>query len=344
MGEELRTGELSDIDIETYSVIVAPSENTAIVEKEKESLLGVVDLKALVEDLGRVGSFIRVAYNGVGAAGPEYTEVQIDVQRLGYDTTKLSDKSAITIAKFKSASEMVITEIQSAYGYLLDGLDELAVETMANIKEVAKGMQKAANELHVDFNEQTGKVIVTLESTQRAKKDGYIKINDLKKKRAELEQKQKRANEKAAEAEAKIKEAESKEKEYELKEDESIKQLGNPNLLFTVVNALTTFAGVGPVVNEEDPKAKANAFKEKRIEALKLRNEAQKEKSDRLDEMASFAATLTSLDTGSNMAKIVVDALHQAIGALSSFLSSRCKLLTFGSKWKNIVTLYRKIN
>ena len=54
-----------------------------------DRLLESVDLKALVKDLSRVGGFIRVAYNAVGAAGHEHTETQIEIQNLGYDITNL---------------------------------------------------------------------------------------------------------------------------------------------------------------------------------------------------------------------------------------------------------------
>ncbi len=68
---------LVDIDGESYSLTVIPAEGSALVVSEKEKLLGAIDLKTLMDDLGRVGGFIRVAYNGIGAAGPKFTELQI---------------------------------------------------------------------------------------------------------------------------------------------------------------------------------------------------------------------------------------------------------------------------
>ena len=97
------------IEGEVYSLNEVPRESSAIVKVETDKLLGAINLKALVDDLGRVGSFIRIAYNGVGAAGPKFTENQIEIQRLGYDVTKLCDKSALTVAKFKKASKSIFT-------------------------------------------------------------------------------------------------------------------------------------------------------------------------------------------------------------------------------------------
>ena len=69
-------------------------------------------------DLGRVGKFVRVAYNGVAA----YTELQIMVCGIGYNVTKLCDKSAVIMAKFKPASGSILRNLQLAYQFLLDCL------------------------------------------------------------------------------------------------------------------------------------------------------------------------------------------------------------------------------
>ena len=61
----------------TYSLVKLPASNAQLVLSERAKLLGQIDLKTLVEDLGRVGMCIRVAYNGVTAAGPKFTELQI---------------------------------------------------------------------------------------------------------------------------------------------------------------------------------------------------------------------------------------------------------------------------
>ena len=107
-----------EIDGECYALDKIPSENSGVVKAEMEKLLGAIDLKALVSDLGRVGGFIRIAYNAVGAAGYQLTKEQIKIQRLGYDITKLCDKSALTVAKFKKASSSILTVLQCTYGYL----------------------------------------------------------------------------------------------------------------------------------------------------------------------------------------------------------------------------------
>jgi len=79
MGDELQVV-IADT---TYSLVELPRTDTQLVVAERAKLLGQIDLKTLVQDLGRVGMCIRVAYNGVTAAGPKVTELQIEIQDLG---------------------------------------------------------------------------------------------------------------------------------------------------------------------------------------------------------------------------------------------------------------------
>ncbi len=120
--------------------------NLLLVLAEKQRLLGAVDLETLVNDLGRVGGFIRIAYNGVGAAGSKFTAQQFAIQQLGYDITKLCDKSALTVSRFKTASNSVLDDLQSTY------------DTLSSATKIAEDMKNAALELKVRFEAETKKV------------------------------------------------------------------------------------------------------------------------------------------------------------------------------------------
>lgn len=50
-----------EIEGEKYRLNTLPADTSSVVLAEKEKLLGAVDLKTLVNDLGRVGAFIRIA-------------------------------------------------------------------------------------------------------------------------------------------------------------------------------------------------------------------------------------------------------------------------------------------
>ena len=147
---------------ETFSIVEVPSFSTALVQEQKARLLGAVDLPTLVEDLGRVGSFIRLAYNG-------YTELQISIREIGVDVTKLCDKSAVTVAKFKTASVSIIEDLQGTYQFLIDGMEDIALVTLASVAEVAKDMAGAADQLHKDFADEANKVEKALKATMKTK-------------------------------------------------------------------------------------------------------------------------------------------------------------------------------
>ena len=177
-----------EIEGESYALDKIPSDGSGVVKAEEEKLLREINLKALVSDLGRVGDFIGIAYNDVGAAGYQHTEEQIEIQQLGYDITKLCNKSALTIVKFKKASSSILTDLQCTYGYLLDGLKEMALETLFSVSKLAGEMEKAALELHHDFVAEEKKVTATLENTQNAKKVQACEVDEEKRRRIQLEE------------------------------------------------------------------------------------------------------------------------------------------------------------
>lgn len=131
------------IDGETFDLVSLPNPKSLMVQQAKQNLLGSLDLASLVDDLGKLGNFIRVAYNGVAGS----TEIQIKVQKVGYKITNLADQSAVTVHNFKRATKDVLQELQGTYQYLLDGLEEMALETLSVMTDVAKEMATAAEKL-----------------------------------------------------------------------------------------------------------------------------------------------------------------------------------------------------
>lgn len=79
------------IDKETLDLISIPSAESKLVKSAKREFLEQLDLHSLADDLGKLGKFMRLAYNGVAGN----TELQIKVQRVGYKITKLANKSAV---------------------------------------------------------------------------------------------------------------------------------------------------------------------------------------------------------------------------------------------------------
>ena len=82
---------LVKIDDEEFSLLRIPPENCALVLKQKEQILGSIDLAVFVDHFGRIGNFVRLAYNGVVG----HVELQDTIRRISCDVTELCDKSCI---------------------------------------------------------------------------------------------------------------------------------------------------------------------------------------------------------------------------------------------------------
>ena len=205
------------IGSEEFSIVEVPSSATTVVRKQKEYLLGSIDLSVLVEDLSHVGNDVRLAYNGTA----EHTELQIQIREIGYDVTKFCDKSAITVSKFKEDSGSILDDLQGTYQFLLDGLEDIALEAFASLSEVAKSMATAAEELHEDFANESLKVEEVLKDTmkeERKKKEIEEKERKFEVDRIPAENQREAFEQEYAECEKQYREAEEKQEKAQASE------------------------------------------------------------------------------------------------------------------------------
>lgn len=307
-----------EIEGECYALDKIPSEDSAVVKVEVDKLLGSIDLKTLVCDLGRVGGFIRIAYNGVGAAGYKYTDQKIEIQRLGYDITKLCDKSALTVSKFKRASSRILTDLQCTYEYLLDNLEEMALDTLSAVTEIAAEMKEAALELRDEFDAEGKKVIATLENTQKAEKDGQQRIKDMQDEQVEMNIKKKTEEDLMKEHQQKGIEAEARRRYLEQQEDKAISEMGkaNSNPFKNIVNGLTSsYLGV-EAFDTKGPERVAAELKKNRLEAIQVENALTEKRHEALSKMSEFAAKIEQCQTEESLSKCAVQALQEACSVL----------------------------
>lgn len=306
----------------------------------KEHLLGSLDLHSLVEDLGKLGNFIRVAYNGVAG----HTEVQIKVQRVGYKITKLADKSAVTVHKFKGASQSVLEELKGTYEYLLDGLEEMALETLSQLTSIAKDMAAAADELHNDFEKATNDVIDALEDTQKAKGSEEERKKAREEERKEFEIKKQKAvmqQQHATEAEERAKAFYA---EAQKREDKAFD--AQNSFLNMITGALTGIAGAAAsVATREVDKAVTEKIasigdKSGHKEAMKMASEEKKKQMEEMQKQRDlrqeallqcleFAEKIKNCQDDSALAEAAIEALHSSIGALKSLSAIMMKAAIF---------------
>jgi len=334
---------MADTDVvingEHFNLVSIPDAKSKLVQNAKQEILGSLDLHSLVEDLSKLGNFMRVAYNGVAG----HTEIQIKVQDVGYKITKLADKSAVTVHKFKGASQSVLQELQCTYQYLIDGLEEMALETLSQLTSIAKDMAAAADELHNDFEKAADDVKNTLEDTQRAKgsEEGRKKAREEERKEFEIKKnkavtQQKNANEAAKQAEVFYYEAQKR-------EDKAID--AHNGLLNTLMSAFTgtvSAAGLVALLRLEKAAEKIASIGEKlgRKEAIKIANEEKKKQMEEMQKQRDlrqeaylqcqeFAERIKNCQDDSSLAEASIEALHSSIGALKSLSAIMMKAAMF---------------
>lgn len=289
---------------EEYSIAEPPRPTSAVVKKEEGRLLGIVDFPALTEDLGLLGTCFRMAYHG--AAG--FPRLQVEINQVGFETTKLCDDAALTVNKFKRASETVVNALQSTYEYLLDSMEDLAVASLADVQETAQGMADAAQKLADGFDKQADKVMAVLRKTyetqgkqmeDKKKMEDDRKDYEARKRRAQAEKDE--ILRQASEVQRRIEKAEEKEKEA----------ASHYNNFFKRVGAAITGSG-GFHVNQ------AKAAREERNRELEQLDKLNESRRQALGDLAEFGERLKNVKEGEELAEAIIDALHSAITALKS--------------------------
>ena len=298
---------------ETFSITEIPPSETLLVEKQRNLLLGHIDLPSLVTDLDRVGNFLRIAYNG--AAG--FTDLQIKIRGIGYNTTKLYGKSAETVAQFKQASANILSNLQSTYHFLFDALENMALETLSLVSDVAKDMAAAANQLHKDFDEESKHVEEALKDMIQTKGSGE-KRKELELKAAELEiEKKGQEDKKTAEHfelyEKTCKDAKARQRDHISSASDSIKAL--------------EIAFLSPLIRGEQ------AFDTKSDVALLQETREEELKKQRQMDSKALKACIENCQDDSKLTEIAVDALHKAMGSLQKLSVVMIKAVEF---WKRL--------
>ena len=314
------------IGSEEFSIVEVPSSATAVVRKQREYLLGSIDLSDLVEDLGRVGSFVNLAYNGTAG----HTELQIKIREIGYDVTKLCDKSAVTVSKFKQASGSILDDLQGTYQFLLDGMENIALVTLASVSEVAKGMATAAEELHKDFADESLKVEGVLKDTMKEKGEEGRKKKEIEEKERKFEADRIRAEKQREASEQEYAECEKRYREAEEKQEKAQASAASPGK--AMIDAFVSPFGF-TVFDTEGDKVRAKKYREEKLKHLDNMKQQREQRRAALEEIAVFAKRIIDCRVDADLAEATIDALHKAMGGLRKLSAIMLKVALF---WKQM--------
>ena len=341
------------IDGETYDLISIPSADSKLVKSAKREFLEQLDLHSLADDLGKLGKFMRLAYNGVTG----HTELQIKVQRVGYKITKLADKSAVTVYQFKETSQDVLEELKTTYQYLLEGLERAAVINLSMMADKAAGMAEAAEELRKDFDLASDDVISALEDTQTAKGDQEKMKKTLEKEREELDLKRKQAEKLeiiAREAEEKAEklynEAQARQDKAQDVHDSAQKQVRQEmsvirsvadsitgvvtgvtsaaalTLIFRLEKAAEKLMEIGDKTGYEEAIKRANREKMMHLQQMKKERDQRREA---IQQCIEFTQKIISCKNDNDLAEVTINALHNSVGALKCLSATMMEATKF---------------
>ena len=313
------------IDDERYLLLSPPKETSALVRKQKDSFNSSLNIVKFVEYMGQVGHFIKIAYNGVNAAGHRFTDLQIKVQRLGFDITKLCNESSVTIDRFRVTASTVSSRLKSVYLYLLDGFEDAAVMSITSLGKLAQEMAKIAMQLKEKFEEQEKNVKGTLETTMTKKGEESKHKEQLEKERIRMEQKMQAQKELADRYDQLVREAKEERMKFEEKEERAIQEISSgPGIFGVIAGAMLTVAlpfaaeAIDDALHREERVSaeKAKILEKKVKEMREIELQRQKLHHEALEQMYEFASELKNVKSEAEMAEVVIKALHETAGAL----------------------------
>ena len=297
---------------ETFSLTEIPPSG-ALVEQQRNLLLGYVDLQSLVTDLDMLGYFLRIAYNGVVG----FTDLQIKIRGIGYDLTKLYINSAGTVSKFKRASVRILSGLQSTYHFLLDALEDMALETLSKASDDAKEMAAEANTLHKDFEKESECIEEALKCIMRTKGSAGER-KELKLKSAEFKIEKVRGQEDKKTAEQKF--------EFLPKNAEAIDSL-----------KVLQHALLSPLTRGEQAKSDLALPQEAQEQVLKHPEEIRKQS------LCDFRTCTENCEDDSELPDIAVDALHEAMTSLKKLSVVMLKAFYFWKQMQEHCELLAKV-
>ena len=318
---------------ETYSLLEIPKSTTQLVIEAKGRMMQIINLPQLAKDLTNLGMFLRLAFNGVVG----YIELQTKVRKIFYDVVRLCDESIHTVNEFQRASTTAVESLQATYEYLVDGLDDLAIVNLEEIKEVAGKMKVAAEKLSKEFrNEADAVKLLEKETSQtESKTKQSSKDKEEQKRQAQIEkEKQKKLFEDMVQDEIRS------EREYEEARRKEMKEIQNQKLGFFkgLVNVLVTDSE-GKGMFEADREAAKQAAEIHGKEKEKFYNDMIKARVQRrlaLEQMASFAKKMEQLGEESQLESAAAESLHHAATALVSLADIMEKASRFWEETKGI--------
>ena len=166
----------------TYSMVAIPDAGSALVTKEKQTVLRNLKLDKMISDLMRAGELLFVAYNGVAGFGDLRASVTTISDKLG----KLTGDCEQTMQGFGLSAQKILGNLRDCFKYLLQGDEDWAITWLGKAEAHATDMATKAEALAKRFDELGDTAIETLGKTQIAQGQAEDAKEKLKEQMADL--------------------------------------------------------------------------------------------------------------------------------------------------------------
>ena len=137
-----------------YSLLKGPDDESQYVVEAHLKLTESLQINEVATDLSNVGKFILMAYCGVMG----HLQLEMQVRDRLHSVVKLCDDTVHTLNEFSRASNTAIASMGTAYEYLLDGFEDIALETLQDVAQISKDMQTRSLELQNRFGNEADEV------------------------------------------------------------------------------------------------------------------------------------------------------------------------------------------
>ena len=316
------------IDDTNYSMVELPGSETEVVADERRKILQHIDLRSLQKDLGYVGRCIQLANYGMVAAGK--SKLQIKVERLGTDVTRLWAKSANAVSTFKEDSKMILTDLQAAYQYLLDGSEERALETLSSVTNIAGQFAKAAEKLRNTFDKKAHEVQQIVENTQEKEADEEHTATQAERDRESKERVKERKTQRYWTAQEAKEKAERSYSNSELEERKAIE-----NLTYEEERGLIQKIMGFNSDSEQSHKKRVKKFEvinQNKKDAQKMQALREKKEEQIYESLTEIFVDLQDFESKVESAKSSAEILHAAIEGLKPLKATMIKAADFWNR------------
>ena len=145
---------VKDTDGTEYNLLEAPDKDSKYVVAAHEKLIERLQINELAADLTNVGKFLLMAHCGVMG----HLQLEIKVRERLQSVVKLCDDTVFTLNEFDRASDSAISNMASAYEYLLEGFEDIALETLQEVGEISQTMAVESSKLEQRFGDEADEV------------------------------------------------------------------------------------------------------------------------------------------------------------------------------------------